>query len=64
MTDEAIYTLYISDDAYDELVLQARMMSYVHGTETAKGLSAYIAFLVTCDHHVCGAESSCQPTPS
>jgi hypothetical protein len=49
MTDEAIYTLYISDDAYDELVLQARMMSYVHGTETAKGLSAYIAFLVTCD---------------
>lgn len=49
--DSAMYTLYISNDAFDELVLQARMMGYVHGTETAKGLNAYIAFLMTCDIH-------------
>jgi hypothetical protein len=51
MTDSATYTLYISNDAFDELVLQARMLGYSHGTETAKGLSKYIAFLMTCDMH-------------
>jgi hypothetical protein len=49
MTDSATYTLYISNDAFDELFLQARMLGYVHGTERAKGISAYIAFLMTCD---------------
>jgi hypothetical protein len=49
MTDSALYTLYISNDAFDELFLQARMLGYVHGTERAKGISAYITFLMTCD---------------
>lgn len=49
MTDSAMYTLYISNDAADELVLQARMLGYSHSTERARGISAYIAFLMTCD---------------
>lgn len=40
--------LYISDEAYDVLMHQARMFGYIRGS-TAKGLAQYIEFLMTCD---------------
>jgi hypothetical protein len=48
MTDnDSLRVLYVSDEAYGELTMQARMLGFVHG-ETARGLADYVAFLMTC----------------
>lgn len=48
MTDSAsLQVLYISDEAYQVLVRDARMLGYIRG-ETARGLADYVAFLMTC----------------
>lgn len=42
-------TLFISDEAYDELIKQGTWRGYIKGTHTAKGISALIKYLMSCD---------------
>lgn len=48
MSDSAsAYTLYISDEAFQQLETQARMLGYV-SSDTARGMHKFIEFLMTC----------------
>lgn len=42
-------TLFVSDEAYDNLILMARKAGYVKGTQTAKGLRHYVEHIMQCD---------------
>lgn len=48
-SDAVSRTVHVSDEAYDTLMAHARAAGYINGDIRARGMSRYVAYLMTCD---------------